>query len=628
MDNKITIEERKTIKGIIIGIILIVLARIIGIIIEGLEVTYGELPKGYTIAMVLLYIIGLLLIILRIFKPNWEYGVFKQAGSKIRGSIYGGFGILVLILFRDKSMILLINISIIILFLFTIFLFYRGIYLLHKGFCKLGIDYEDSWMIKACSRSWMFFILTSIASIIVSGFFYYTGQSRSTLTINWVLNGLNIISVILMYCELIRILWHVHKKYGLESIYNNQDKIRLWSFKKLGISLSVLCASLIMAICILGTLAICNYTDKYDFKYKKAEIMSTDDYILLTRYIGDRKEVKVPAEIDGKKVIGMESHTFQEDSNVEKIVIEDGIKEIEDKAFYRCSKLETIVFPGSITSIGVESFYGTSWFENQINNKTSDFIIIGDGILLLYNGNSEEVIVPEDVKIIGNKAFDYYSGIRRDYFRGSNIKKVILPESITRIGDYAFKNCKKLKEINFANGLKYIGESAFWHCDDLKEITLPRSIRKIEDYAFSGCSNLGSVKIPKGVGKIDTNAFYLTPWLENSTEEFLVVGDGNLIKYNGQTGSDKDIVIPDGIKRMKGSIFEDHEVFHSITIPESVEGINCRSWGVKVDEIIILGSNTTIQCIDDKYDGLLIGRKDSEAERYAKENDIDFEVLD
>lgn len=66
----------------------------------------------------------------------------------------------------------------------------------------------------------------------------------------------------------------------------------------------------------------------------------------------------------------------KEKSTEEHYVIRDGVKEIEDGAFYGCTSLKNIEIPNSVTRIGRETFQGCSSLESiEIPNS---IIIIGD----------------------------------------------------------------------------------------------------------------------------------------------------------------------------------------------------------------------------------------------------------
>ena len=120
-----------------------------------------------------------------------------------------------------------------------------------------------------------------------------------------------------------------------------------------------------------------------------------------------------------------------------------------------------------------------------------------DGVLKRYNGSSSVVIVPDDVKNIGSKAFED----RRE------ITEIRLPDSVVEIEDNAFSGCDNLKTVYFPDSLKRLGSYAFSECSGLERIELPSSIEEIGPYAFSGCFMLDYVKMPSSVSNVHETAF-------------------------------------------------------------------------------------------------------------------------
>ncbi len=55
---------------------------------------------------------------------------------------------------------------------------------------------------------------------------------------------------------------------------------------------------------------------------------------------------------------------------------------------------------------------------------------------------------------------------------GDRLEEVILPRTVTKVGKYAFYNCKKLRRIEFWNGLVDLGAGAFTGCHSVREISL------------------------------------------------------------------------------------------------------------------------------------------------------------
>ena len=68
-------------------------------------------------------------------------------------------------------------------------------------------------------------------------------------------------------------------------------------------------------------------------------------------------------------------------------------------------------------------------------------------------------------------------------FAESGVEMVKIPKSVAVIQKEAFKKCRKLKKITFANdsALVELGDSAFLSCISLKTISLPLSLEIIRE---------------------------------------------------------------------------------------------------------------------------------------------------
>lgn len=155
--------------------------------------------------------------------------------------------------------------------------------------------------------------------------------------------------------------------------------------------------------------------------------------------------------------------------------------------------------------------------------------------ILKYNGDGEEVIIPEK---INGKAV---AGIEDTAFLSyEKLKNVLIPKSVTYIGINPFEGCTNLEEIQVETGnVKYdsregcnavietasgtlisgckntvipesvstIGDCAFGGCKELKSIIIPESVINISWEAFDSCSGLTKLKIPSSVKKIGDEAF-------------------------------------------------------------------------------------------------------------------------
>lgn len=133
---------------------------------------------------------------------------------------------------------------------------------------------------------------------------------------------------------------------------------------------------------------------------------------------------------------------------------------------------------------------------NIYGGNSADFIICA-GTLEKYSGVATDVVIPNSVTIIGDKAFEGCSGLI----------SVTMPDSVTSIGREAFKACYGLKSVIIGNGVTIIGTEAFNACVELISINIPDSILEIGTFAFNSCHNLTSITIPSSVEKIWWGAF-------------------------------------------------------------------------------------------------------------------------
>ncbi len=156
-------------------------------------------------------------------------------------------------------------------------------------------------------------------------------------------------------------------------------------------------------------------------------------------------------------------------SNIEEISIPNGVSKIGFGAFYHCDELGSVSIPATVTDIDGYAFDNTPYMNNFLSNVSEgDFLIVGDGILLAYKGNSANVSVPEGVKKIAPGTF-------REHIEINNIK---LPESLTEIGEDAFRGCNSLTSIVFGNNIKRIEDRAFMGCP-VSTLVIPESVESM-----------------------------------------------------------------------------------------------------------------------------------------------------
>jgi len=144
------------------------------------------------------------------------------------------------------------------------------------------------------------------------------------------------------------------------------------------------------------------------------------------------------------------------ESGLKAIVIPDSVTEIAYGAFLSCGNLVDVTIPDTVSEIGTKAFEGTAWLNNWKNGNTdsedSDFLVVGDGILLAYRGNKEHVEIPDGVKQIGSEVFEGHT----------EILDVAVPASVSKICAEAFRNCSSLTGLTGCEGLKTVVRGAFY----------------------------------------------------------------------------------------------------------------------------------------------------------------------
>lgn len=84
---------------------------------------------------------------------------------------------------------------------------------------------------------------------------------------------------------------------------------------------------------------------------------------------------------------------------------------------------------------------------------------------------------------------------------------VVIPDSVKEIGSYAFYGCRGLTSINIPDSVEVIGNDAFSDCISLTSVNIPDSVTKICGWAFYCCSGLTAINIPNSVTEIGYSAF-------------------------------------------------------------------------------------------------------------------------
>ena len=221
--------------------------------------------------------------------------------------------------------------------------------------------------------------------------------------------------------------------------------------------------------------------------------------------------------------------------DVVSVVIEDGVTEIGDYAFYMHFGLQSVTIPNSVTEIGREAF--SSCHSLQSITISDSIVSIGNSAFS-YCKSLKSINIPDSVTEIGKGAFSYCK----------SLVKVNVSSSITYINDFTFSNCESLRSINIPNGVTKIGRDAFEECKSLKSINIPNSVIEIDDNAFSYCKSLKSINLSNSLNEINFSTFHECKKLES-------------------------IIIPDGVTKIDNCAFRKCYNLKNVNLPDSVTKI-------------------------------------------------------
>ncbi|MBR6806782.1 MAG: leucine-rich repeat protein [Clostridia bacterium] len=206
----------------------------------------------------------------------------------------------------------------------------------------------------------------------------------------------------------------------------------------------------------------------------------TNDGKTLLYFFGDDLSYTVPEKIEV-----IEKYAFM-GSELKKVELNSGLKEIGNSAFKKCRKITSITVPESVTYIGSSAFENC---DSLLNITLPKKITKINSWTFKYCSSLIYISVPVSVESIGDAAFEgCYS-----------LKEIKIPSKIKSIGNWAFKNCSGLVNVTFSEGIETIGNYSFKECDSLESITIPNGCKKLGEGAFKWCDELRDVTLPGGI---------------------------------------------------------------------------------------------------------------------------------
>ncbi len=253
--------------------------------------------------------------------------------------------------------------------------------------------------------------------------------------------------------------------------------------------------------------SICGYELEYTkgLEYELS-ILGTDYYVKSKGTATDIKNLIIPNYYEGKKVTIIGERAFNNEDDIETVVLPKYLEAIDKYAFGSCSSLRKITIFENFDRAYDYAFYycknlkeveflGTAsdWAGISFSNYMANPIYCGDANIYINGELLTEATIDNSV---GKNAFNNYKAL----------KKVTFTSNVENISERAFSDCQNLLEVNFAEGLTTIGEHAFFCCYSLSEANLPNSVETIKKSAFSS-SGIVKLTLGENLTKLYSGAF-------------------------------------------------------------------------------------------------------------------------
>ena len=248
-----------------------------------------------------------------------------------------------------------------------------------------------------------------------------------------------------------------------------------------------------------------------------------------------------------------------------------GLIEIGWSAFNGCSSLKNIDLPDSVVSIAGYAFNNTAWYNSQPNG----LLYLGK-VLYGYKGT-----MPSNYTL--NVKSGTVSIAASAFVSQSNVVSVVAPDSLEYIGRRAFNDTTWYNKQN--NGPVYLGRVL---------------------YSYKGTIP-SKVTIKEGTVGIAGEAFYdnqLAYWVSDSS--------ANL----------KSIVLPDSVKNIGEAAFCNCCNLSELSLPAGIKFMGEQAYGFHQAY-----KGALVKAPANDYPIKVVGYEGTAAQRYAQENDIEFEEI-
>ncbi len=240
------------------------------------------------------------------------------------------------------------------------------------------------------------------------------------------------------------------------------------------------------------------------------------------QYCSALLSVSVPSS-----VTRIEKFAFADCTALANVTLSEGLTYIGDVAFGYCPKITSITIPSTITSMGVVVFFNSRYIKSIVWNAKNcrDFNNANESPFSKYSPNYNSsacyastntgytnhdnyVIYVNDwtTSITFGDEVEHIPAYLCYQFQGE-LRNLVIPDNVKTIGDNAFYYNSKLVSLKLGVGLTEIGKQAFYGCASLTEVSIPDNVTTINPSAFFYCTSLATLNLGKGIQTLGTGAF-------------------------------------------------------------------------------------------------------------------------
>ena len=234
-------------------------------------------------------------------------------------------------------------------------------------------------------------------------------------------------------------------------------------------------------------------------------------------------------------------------SDLEDIVLPDGLLAIGNAAFLTCGNLRDVTLPESLRYIGESAFELCRSLESI--TLPSGLKAMG-GNPLADSGIKQVVSRSPHFRVVDGWLMQDDTAVARLTDR----RQCWIPGETKKIGDEAFSGTNHVHELSLPEGLEEIGNNAFHGCD-LQSLTIPSSVRKMGNNPFSFAT----------IRRLEVQGPHFT-----FNDGFLLSDEGKLVAY---MGSAAEVVVPDTVTEIGAGAFYNVRSMQSVVLPQKLKTI-------------------------------------------------------